>query len=300
MDNFNLPPIVKRLKNLLFLFFFLLSVNQVLKAQIDNITYDELFDMILENENHPMEQEKYLKLFLEKAKKEFNHEEWINGYRNYMHYSNYNMSFTYADSMIYKAKETGDSVWIGDAYISRGILYYKHKMYPSAFDDYIEARDYLKNSDDAYLKYKVKYNIGLVKIYLGRTDDAIEMFEECLQYYKKNNQRAYLNSLHCLGICHLQNGDYLEGLTIAENGIRITNGKDVFKMEKYFRMLLGIGQYHTQKYECALQNLNFVIPYLIDSKDFANESLAHYYLGSSFWKLKKEKEAVGFPKKSTV
>ncbi len=67
--------------------------------------------------------------------------------------------------------------------------------------------------------YKVKYNIAIIKYFLGFYDEAISLFTECTDYFKEKNTRAYLNSLHLLGLCHNRIGNYGLCSEINKKGI---------------------------------------------------------------------------------
>ena len=138
-------------------------------------TYDTLYQKILEFKGRPESQVPYLRQFIEKAKREGNTEELVNGYRNYMHHAEGSDALTYADSMVLAALTTRDPLLIGGAYLSKGILFYGQKEYGPALEHYLIANDYIQGTDNLYLRYKVHYNIAQIKYYLGEYSDAISL-----------------------------------------------------------------------------------------------------------------------------
>lgn len=259
-------------------------------------SYDTLFDTI-KNTKDPVREQRYLRAFLQKAQKENNLEEIVNGYKNYLHHSEERLRHTYADSMIYMARKSRDSALMGSAYLTKGFVYYGEKDHTSALDHYIMAYDYLKHTDDDYQKHKVQYMIGHIKYYLEYYTDAIRLFQDCIAYFKENHTRGYLNSLHSLGLCHNRMGNY--GLSSEVNALGLTEAKRLknHSMDVYFNHSEGINHYFKENYTLAIETLEDAIPQIKDKGDFANESVGYFYLGRSHWTLGEPERAVAYFKK---
>jgi AraC-like DNA-binding protein len=257
-------------------------------------SYDYLFERIEATADKKVNQAYYLKYFLNKAKKDKNFEEIVNGYKNYLFYSPEKLKLIYADSMIYTAKKANDNTLIGSAYLSKGIVYYARKEHKNALDNYLIADNFISKTNDKYLVYKVKYNIAIIKYFLGFYDEAISLFTECTDYFKEKNTRAYLNSLHLLGLCHNRIGNY--GLCSEinkkgiEEGIRMSNTE----MKNYFIHSEGINQYFKNNYAEAIKKINYSIPSIKENKDFGNESVGYFYIGKSYWDLHKPEMALPY------
>lgn len=256
--------------------------------------YDYLFGRIEASDERPQLQAYYLQYFLKKAKAESNSEEILNGYKNYLHYSPENLKLAYADSMIYTAKKAEDNVLIGSAYLSKGIVYYAQKKQKYALDNYLIADKYISQTNDKYLIHKVKYNIALIKYYLGYYDEAVSLLMECVHYFKGKNSRAYLNSLHSLGLCYNKTGNYGLCSEINQKGIQEGRRLSNYEMKVYFMHSEGINQYCKNNYSDALKKINAAIPEIIKNKDFANESVGYFYMGKSYWDLHKAEKAVPY------
>jgi AraC-like DNA-binding protein len=256
--------------------------------------YDYLFERIYALENDRAKQSLYLQSFLHKAKSEKNSKEIVNGYKNYIYYSPDNLKLIYADSMIYTAKKTLDNALIGSAYLSKGIEYYAQKKHNYALDNYLLANSFISKTKDKYLIYKVKYSIAHIKYYLGFYDEAISLFKECIDYFKKGNARAYLNSLHSLGLCYNKIGNY--GLCSETNEKGIIEGRRLAndEMTDYFIHSEGINQYFKNNYASAIKKITYSLPAVHKKKDFANEAVGYFYIGKSYWGLKNPKMALPF------
>lgn len=289
-------------------YFFLLSLclgDQICAQELhfripdslQNKNYDYLFDRIEESEKDSNKQSLYLKSFLAKSKTEKNWEEIVNGYKNYLHHSPENLHLIYADSMIYTAKKTKDNALIGSAYLSKGIAYYAQKKHNYALDNYLIADNYISKTNDKYLIYKVKYNIAQIKYFLGFYEEAISLFRECIVYFKENNDRGYLNSLHSLGLCYNRVGNY--GLCTQTNEKGLLEGRRLAntEMQEYFIISEGVNQYFLSNYNLAIKKINHSLPVMQKNKDFANEAVGYFYIGKSYWNLKDPQMAVFYLKK---
>jgi tetratricopeptide (TPR) repeat protein len=197
----------------------------------------------------------YINIYIKKAKNEENWKELVNGYQNALHQSPNNIRLLYADSMIYAAKKRKDPALIGSAYLSKGIVFYSQKKLSNALDNYIIANNYIAKTNDDYLIHKVKYNIGQVKYYLGFYDEAISLLTECVAYYKNEDPRPYLNSLHSLGLCYNKIGNY--GLCTETNKIGISESKRLktLEMTPYFIHSDGINEYFMKNYDVAIKKI---------------------------------------------
>lgn len=132
---------------------------------------------------------------------------------------------------------------------------------------------------------------------LGFYDEAISLFRECVGYFKNENDRAYLNSIHCLGLCYNQTGNY--NLATITNQIGISEGR-LFEdtgMEFYFNHSEGINQCSIGNYTAAITKLKSALPEIIALNDDTNETVAYFYIGKSYWSLKRYNDAVTYFKK---
>lgn len=257
-------------------------------------TYDYLFERIELTEKNKNLQTFYLQYFLQKAKGENNFEEIVNGYKNYLHYSPDILKLVYADSMIQTARKSYDNKLIGSSYLSKGIVYYAGKEHKKALDNYLIADNFISKTNDKYLIYKVKYNIASIKYFLGFYDEAISLLIECIDYFKDENTRAYLNSLHLLGLCHNRIGNYGFCSEINKKGIEEGERLSNNEMKNYFIHSEGINQYFKDNYAEAIKKINFSIPSIKKSKDFGNESVGYFYIGKSYWGLHKPEMALPY------
>lgn len=236
----------------------------------------------------------YLNAYLKKAKKEQNFKEMVNAYQNLLHQSSEKLRLIYADSMLYAAKKSNNNDLIGSSYLSKGIEYYRLKQQNDALDYYITANRYLSQTKDQYLIYKLKYHIALVKYYLGYYDEAISLLKECVSYFKADNPRPYLNSLHSLGLCYNRSADYGQCSQTNTLGLRECKRLLAPEMEVYFIHSQGVNEYFKQNYGSAIKNIESSIEGLKEKNDFGNESVGYFYIGKSYWQVKKYEKAIPY------
>ena len=262
-----------------------------------NKSYDYLFDEIENTKNNDLKKSIYLQAFLKKAQAEKNWEETVNGYKNYLHHSNESLTLVYADSMVYAAEKSKNSALIGSAYLSKGIAFYGQKKHSLALDNYLLANEYISKTKDSYLKYKVKYNIAHIKYYLGYYEEAISLFKDCIDYFKNQNERAYLNTIHSLALCYNKVGDYGRCSEMNDTGLSESKRLNNNEMVSYFIHMEGINQYFKDNYTSAIEKISSSLASITGNKDFANETVGYFYIGKSYWALKKPELAITYFRK---
>lgn len=261
---------------------------------IQNKDFGFLKDRIDKFKNDSTRAVIYLFTYIKKAKREHNWQELKNGYQNVIYHSPSSIRTVYADSMIYAAKRTKDNAIIGSAYLTKGIVSFANKKHEEALDDYLIANEYISKTNDQYLIYKVKYNMAQLKNNMGFYDEAISLLTECVNYYKKNHDRPYLNSLHSLGLSYNKVGNYGLCSQTNEEGIKESAKRARPEMTAYFQHSEGVNQYFLNNYQKAIDNLKSTLSEIERNNDFANEAVGNFYIGKSYWELKKYERAIPY------
>jgi len=250
---------------------------------------------------------KGINLYLQKAKLENNLPEQIQGYRDATFFSpDKETKIQYADSAIAIAKKTDNKELISTVYLLKGSLYYfYYKNYQSALAEYLKAYQYSKDNKDDYLKYKIIYQMGLVKSYLGYYHEAIEHFKESISYFEAktkgdyhpnalyNAQKGYLNSLHQIAICYKNIHDYKKADSIINIGLQISAQSNDFSLEQaYFLKCKGISEFNHKNYNASSNFLLQALPILNKNEDFYWISVSDFYVGKNYLSLGKEDLAI--------
>ena len=261
-------------------------------------SFDYLHNRFGNTINEPAKSTIYAIALLQKAKEEkVNFSNLALAYKACIINSETSSRLFYADSMISNAKKAKSDELIGSSYLTKGIIHYRRMEHMKALDNYLIADSYISQIENPALRHKTKYEIAKIKYYLGFYDEAIALFRECVAFFREENDRAYLNSLHMLGQCYTKIGKY--DLATETNNLAIEEGRlfEETSMEFYFEHSEGINQCFKEYYPVAIKKLTATLPEIIYLKDYANEAIAYFYIGKSYWALKRYDTAIGYFKK---
>lgn len=205
----------------------------------------------------------------------------------------------YSDSIVQTAKRTGDAGIISKAFLAKGIIYYfNYRKYDKALDQYLSAAAFANQTGDEYLIFKIKYNIGVVKSFLGFHGEALTLFKACSHFFESkmkesghptlqyNNTRGYLNSLHQMSISyrHLQQWQQADSiLSVATPFRRI---KEYRQEDAYFLKEQGIAAFRQKLYSQSIDSLLAAAEILREKEEDAYLTVAYYYTGKAYHHLK--------------
>lgn len=268
-------------------------------------TYEEFRKKYWEYEENDIHAFVYLDQYIDYAKSKKNYSELFQAYKDAILFSA-DQKMKYADSAIDAAKQSGNKDLIGDAYLSKGAIYYfNHRKFQLALNEYLTAYEYLEDSKDKLPKYQNLYHIGVVKSYLGYYEEALEIFKECIAFFEinikgdlheniiYNNTKGYLNSLHQAIICYQALGkkeDVKKLLTIA--AASTPKNKDFILEKSYFEKSKGVSDFSDKKYPDAIRDFDLALPGLMKVNDFTWISYVYFYKGESYRKLGKQELAI--------
>lgn len=233
------------------------------------------------------------------AKKNQNYKHLVYAYEDAVFSSsNSGEKLKFADSSILASKQTGDADLIGKTLLGKGTVYYfNFQQFDKALHQYLLAAQTAEKSDDHYLKYKIKYNIGVVKRYLGYYNDALLYFADCILFFENNlklnlhptlrfnNTRGYLNTLHQMIICerqlnHTEKVDHLLQLTN-----RYRNNPDFSQEKGYFLKERGIAAFKKGNYQQATDSLLAAEQLLQHKKEESHLAVTYFYLANAYLKM---------------
>lgn len=268
-------------------------------------TYEEFRKKYWEYEENDIRAFVYLDQYIDYAKSKKNYSELFQAYKDAILFSA-DQKMKYADSAIAAAKQSGNKDLIGDAYLSKGAIYYfNHRKFQLALNEYLTAYEYLEDSKDKLPKYQNLYHIGVVKSYLGYYEEALEIFKECIGFFEinikgdlheniiYNNTKGYLNSLHQAIICYQALGkkeDVKKLLIIAATST--PKNKDFILEKSYFEKSKGVSDFSDKKYPDAIRDFDLALPGLMKVNDFTWISYVYFYKGESYRKLGKQELAI--------
>lgn len=237
----------------------------------------------------------FVNQYIKKAKSEKNYPELFQAYKDAILYSE-NQKMIYADSALAVAQNSKDNDLIGNGYLTKGSVYYfNQRKFQFALEEYLKAYEYLKDSKDEYLKYRNIYHIGVVKSYLGYYEEALEIFQQCINFFETkidgdidvnlvfNNTKGYLNSLHQAIICYQMLGKNAEAASLLKKAAEKTPNTKEFYLEKsYFTKSLGVSEFKNKNYKKAIYYFDRALPELLKVNDFTWASYIYFYKGKSY------------------
>ena len=238
------------------------------------------------------EAQQYIDAWLNRAKTDQNYSQQAEAFHNMVAFAPQQHRLAYADSALAAAKNTKSGQLIGNAYLSRGILFYKKRDYNAALDDYIAAAAYIEKTSDDYQKHKISFGIGQIKYALGFYDEAVALFSKCAAYFRNQDTLPYLRSLHGLGLAYIAVGDFGKAAKANREGLELAKETGDQQLVDYFIQTEGVNAYYGQRYRESLEKLKAVLPTFQNKNDFVTESVTHYYIGSNYWALGKKDSAV--------
>lgn len=220
-------------------------------------SYDEIYQVIRTYDQDNVKAFSVINILIQKAKEEKDYWYLYKAYRTSAAYAAKDLELVYADSCVWAAEQSNDSIILGNAYLTRGLNFNGRREYDKALSDYLIAEKYLYKSDDGYAKNKLLFSIGQIKNYLGMTDEAILMIDSANHYFSKletkNDSSFYLYSLNSLKKIQVNLGNYDKATQMYHQGKAVNT---VFKndlIESLLDLYEGFNQY---KKEIMTMQLN--------------------------------------------
>lgn len=287
------------LKNIVFPLLFCLSLqifgqktdslsdksNRYLVSKIDSLAFEKGSDLV----------QTYVKAYIRNNKTKENYKSLFYAYNvAIFHFPDYAVEF--ADSALWAAEMTKDNNQIGSALNERAGLYYDYRQYKNALDEFLKADSILSHTQNSFLKNKVNYSIGVIRLYLGHYKEALQDFETAKLYFNSvdeiNHRLMLLRSLYRLGEVYQQTGDYRQAAATNLLGLQKATGQGEKYQIYYFNLAAGIDQYLAKDYVMASDYIEKSIPTLENLDDFDVVQKAYYYLGRAYSDSGNEQKAL--------
>ncbi|WP_312819026.1 helix-turn-helix domain-containing protein [Kaistella carnis] len=242
------------------------------------------------------------------GKKNQNFRHLVYAYEDAAYYSkDRRQKLLYSDSIIQAAKKTGDTAMISKAYLAKGIVFYfNYRNYDQALDQYLEAAAFADETGEDYLIFKIKYNIGVVKSYLGYHEEAIALFRECSHFFADqmknskhptltfNNTRGYLNSLHQLSISYRHRKQWKQADSLLMISAAYLNQPDFRQENAYFLKEKGIGIARKKLYTKSIDTLLAAAEILKEKEEEGYLTVVFYSIATDYLLLNKQGLATNY------
>lgn len=288
----------KYYKTLFLLLFSILLSAQSPQKDLTKLSYEDLKKIFWDNEGNTKRQIEHANAYLVKAKSENSSIHKAKGWYLLSLLYEGEKAIHYLDSTIYYSKNLNDAKYPAYAFSRKAYELKYQSKYKEAIDNFLIAENLAKkNNTDFY--YDVKYSIAVLRSEeLGEVNEALKLYKECFNYYKRKNVRdvkysyAYQDVLFGLADAYktLKQSDsstYYNKLGYSESKVT----KD-YEYNALFVLNEGANLVEKKLYNIAIDSINKALPKVILYKDSENTLAGYYYLGRAYEGLGNHQKAV--------
>ncbi len=278
--------------------FILLGQN---KNNFNNLSYDELRNTFLSEENNNQKKILIANAYLNKAKEENEDIQIARAYYMFAMTSfdnDDNKAIEYLDKAILYSKDLNDKGLPAVTYFQKARILQKQLRYKEAVNCFIlaEKDSKYKNPDYSYI---VKLNLAVIKSEnLGEVDEAMILYKECYNYYRANGCRKpkysgfYQEILFDLADAYkakkqIDSSTYYNKLGYIE--AKYTKDEEMLNL---FILNEGANQAANKNYKTALDSIKKALPKMISYKNEGNTLAGYYYLGKVYQGLNNKEKAI--------
>ncbi|MFY7669794.1 helix-turn-helix domain-containing protein [Tenacibaculum sp. MEBiC06402] len=288
-----------------FVFFIINKIFSFGQSSQDSLnlkSFDELFELY-NNESNFKKSEFYLKVWINKAKKEKDSLNLLTGYEiASLLYEKDPKRLVYLDSiLLISLKNDKLSEYSASAYRMKGEYYYEKRKFKKELKNYLLAKKYVEKTNNKTLSFFIEYDIGLVKDRNGEHEEAIEIHKKNFNF-SKSQMKYKFNYIYLQSIYAMANSyNYLNQLDSAsfynELGYKEAIKLDEPNERYYFILSQGITHFFDQKFKIAIDSLTKASVHFTDNKDMPNSSEAYYFLAKSYKMIGQNSLAIKYFKK---
>ncbi len=282
---------------------FLLFLSTIILAQspkkdLKQLSYTELKDLFMKNEPNKNIQSPYANAYLAKANRDNIAIEKARGWYLVALLKEGDEAIKLFDSTIYYSKNLNDSKFPAYAYSKKAYQFKNKFKYKEAIDNFVLAERLAKNNNPDFY-YKVKFSIAILRSEeLGEVNEALTLYKECFNYYKKKDIRnpqyyyAYQDVVFALADAYKALNQSDSTTYYNKLGYRESKAIKDFEYNALFMLNEGANLTLKKNYNAALDSIHKALPQIILYKNTGNILASYYYLGKTYDGLDNKKEAV--------
>ncbi len=245
-------------------------------------SYNEIYEKYRHYSKDTIKSQIYLKTYLEKAREDGDSIKMARAYGLLYYFVEDDVvKIKYLDESIKLSKNQNHLFYPAFPYSSKGGFYLNKWDYERALDNYLMALKFTKINKNTDFQYLTQHNIAIIKSKLGKHQEALDIFKECLDYEEKMKIRDTLDYMEI--IVDLVE-TYTKNSMIDSSDYYLKRGFFLSKQynnDFYYRFLFnqGINFYYKKKYAEAELNIKESLPYLSKLEDKRHTVNAYFYLG---------------------
>lgn len=195
--------------------------------------------------------------------------------------NNKNEALKYLDSIVSLTKDREDFTFPAKAYILKSRFFYLYDELNQSLKNVLIAERYARKANNNEQLVQIKQQIGLLKIELGRPDEALPLVLENYEYYKYKNDSS-LNFIYTgwiISDIYNRQNKSTEALTYINSFLEgLDSGNPYYK---YFLLNKGISYHLKKKYSESNSLLDESTRMIKKVDDPLNLANAYYYRGEN-------------------
>ncbi len=284
---------------------FVFAFSNVFSQEMpEDASSKEIFDFIIQHKySNPELSKKYAQILVTKSKKEQDSIHLFNAYAQCCKIENilgnYEEAIKHCDSAIVTAKALKNQLFLAEVYLTKGnaIIYLGDNK--EALANYLNALDIAKQKNAVEFEVAAQANIAKIKRRMG-------FYEEALSIYKSNaslaEQHSFENKMILINAYMGIGGTYLRlqqpdsTHKYSEIGLQKSLAINDIEGVSYFYIDIGIAHFIKGNFETAIDYLKKAEKITKGLNNQNRLTEIYYYIGKSYFELKKYNEAIIFLK----
>lgn len=244
----------------------------------------------------------WLTAYIKKAKATQSTDDLFNGYKHAVFTTDDpKVMHLFTDSLTQQALKTNKTLNLIDTYEIRSTIFYIEKNYQQSLAYELKALQLIDQKKHAYEYHRSLYAIGQTYFYLQQYEEALTYFKKARIFFESENDYRYIqgfmNSIRyeALTNTYLKNYSYSNELVIKGFSKLSKIKPDEQSFEKaYINYVYALNLHFLKNYPKSIDLFKDALPEIVNNDDYANESIAYYYIGLNYWNLDKKEEAVAY------
>lgn len=244
----------------------------------------------------------WLTAYIKKAKATQSTDDLFNGYKHAVFTTDDpKVMHLFTDSLTQQALKTNKTLNLIDTYEIRSTIFYIEKNYQQSLAYELKALQLIDQKKHAYEYHRSLYAIGQTYFYLQQYEEALTYFKKARIFFESENDYRYIqgfmNSIRyeALTNTYLKNYSYSNELVIKGFSKLSKIKPDEQSFEKaYINYVYALNLHFLKNYPKSIDLFKDALPEIVNNDDYANESIAYYYIGLNYWNLDKKDEAVAY------
>ncbi len=242
--------------------------------------------------------------YIVKAKKNKDREKIADGYQMFLsiYEKQPEISLRYIDSIINVTKDLENNHYPSTGYMMKGNLLSGVERYDESLEAYLIAKKYAEINDNGWQLMGLKHNIALLKTILGKEEEALLVFKENYNHFKKQDEvekpsQIYIATLYGLSKSYNRLKKYDSAYFYLQKGIKssLSSNRKFYYSDLLFAF--GINSYYRNEYNPAIDSLQKALNLFEDDINKSQVRISYLYLGKIYLKIKEEPRALSYLQK---